>query len=197
MFEVATWLKTEFACCVFLPLRDSTYDQYCNSPPLDTVIKDLVFRIDPPLLNRVIYERLNFARREIVSDRNAFQYTLSNGSKVKCDRNDVAIYLSCIINSLFQDNFIRRIITGLAGSNVRKGLDIVLEFCKSGYISEEEIFRIRGSNGEYKLPNHIITGILLRRKRLYYNDQHSFLLNLFHSDRDELLPDPFARLCIS
>jgi hypothetical protein len=196
MFEVATWLKSEFTCSVFLPLRDSTYDQYCNFPPLDTVIKDLVFRIDPPLLDRVIYERLNFARREIVSNREVFYYTLDNSMKVTCQRNEVAIYLSCIINTLFQDNFVKRIITGLSGSNIRKGLEIVLEFCKSGHISAEEIFKIRTSNGDYRLPNHLVTGILLRRKRLYYNDIHSFLLNLFHSDRDEPLPDPFARICI-
>lgn len=47
MFDVASWLKETFPCMVFLPLRDTTYDQYRDEPPLDTVIKDLVFRIDP------------------------------------------------------------------------------------------------------------------------------------------------------
>lgn len=196
MFAVATWLKDEFPCCVFLPLRDSTYDQYSHLPPLDTVIKDLIFRIDPPLLNAVIYERLKYAQREIDSNNQPFQYTLNNSAKVTCKRHEVAIYLSCIVSSLFQDNFVRRIITGLSGSNLRYGLEIVLEFCKSGHIAEEEILKIRASNGMYKLPNHIITRILLKRKRLYYHDSHSFLLNLFHSERDEPLPDPFSRLCI-
>jgi len=196
LFEVASWLKKDYSCCVFLPLRDSTYDQFCDSPPLDTVIKDLVFRIDAPLLQRVIYQRLRFAIREIQAVNTDFSYYLANGMKVQCRRDDVARYLGCIIDTLFQDTFMRRIITGLSGSNIRKGIEIVLEFCKSGHISEDEILKIRQSDGEYRLQNHITTNILLRRKRLYYSDAHSFLLNLFASENTDSLPDPFARIYI-
>ena len=34
MFQVAEWLRTTFKCLVILPMRDSTYDQYRNEPPL-------------------------------------------------------------------------------------------------------------------------------------------------------------------
>lgn len=196
MFEVASWLKSSFSCMVFLPLRDSTYDQYRNEPPLDTVIKDLVFRIDPPLLERVIYARLNYALREIGSQQERFSYFLPNNMRVECTRPEVAGYLKSIIASLFQDQLFKRIICGLAGRNIRRGLEILLDFCKSGHIGADEILRIRASDGEHKLPNYIIAKILLKGKRKYYGDAESNIKNLFSSDDSDSLPDPFVRIAI-
>ncbi len=196
MFEVASWLKNSFSCVVFLPLRDTTYDQFRNQPPLDTVIKDLIFRIEPPLLDKVIQARLNFATREITSQGGKFQYTLNDGKRVVCDRKEVADYLKTIVTSLFQDAMFRRVITGLAGRNIRKGLEILLDFCKSGHIDAAEILKIRTSNGDYPLPNHVIAKILLKGRRKYYSDSESNIRNLFHSEETDDLPDPFVRIAI-
>jgi energy-coupling factor transporter ATP-binding protein EcfA2 len=196
MFDVASWLKSRLQCMVFLPLRDTTYDQYKSEPPLDTVIKDLVFRIDPPLLERVIYARLSYALREIQGDGNDFVYYLSNGMKVKCARSEVAEYLKAIIASLFQDHFFKRVITGLAGRNIRRGLEILLDFCKSGHIDESEILKIRSSSGAHPLPNHLISKILLKGKRRYYSDSESNIRNLFDSHEQDPFPNPFVRIAI-
>ena len=196
MFEVASWLKNNFSCMVFLPLRDTTYDQYRNEPPLDTVIKDLVFRIDPPLLDRVIQARLNFALREIAAQKAKFAYTLNNGMRVECLRTDVAYYLQTITASLFQDQLFKRIISGLAGRNIRKGLEILLDFCKSGYITSDEILKVRTRGGDHQLPSHIVAKILLKGRRKYYGDQDATIKNLFASYGDDDLPDPFIRVSI-
>lgn len=196
MFEVASWLKTSFSCVVFLPLRDTTYDQFRDQPPLDTVIKDLIFRIEPPLLDKVIQARLNFATREISSQSGKFQYTLSDGKRVVCERKEVADYLKTIVTSLFQDAMFKRVITGLAGRNIRKGLEILLDFCKSGHIDAAEILKIRTSNGDHSLPNHVIAKILLKGRRRYYADSESNIKNLFHSEESDDLPDPLIRVAI-
>ncbi|MFA0945242.1 MULTISPECIES: type I restriction endonuclease [Pseudomonas syringae group] len=196
MFEVASWLKQQFPCMIFLPLRDTTYDQFRNEPPLDTVIKDLVFRIDPPLLERVIYERLNYALRVINNQQSKFVYSLPNNMQVECSRNEVATYIQAMISSLFQDAFFKRIITGLAGRNIRKGLEILLDFCKSGHIGEDELLKARQTLGDYKLPYHLIAKILLKSKRKYYSDSESHIKNVFSSDDTDALPNPFIRLAI-
>lgn len=196
MFEVATWLKEKYPCMVFLPLRDSTYDQYCNEPPLDTVIKDLVFRVDPPLLERVVYSRLDFALREIKNNDEKFYYYLPNNMKVECSRKEVGTYIKCIFTSLFQDNLFRRIISGLAGRNIRKGLEMVLDFCKSGHITDDYIFQMRQSGGDYKLPSYLVSRILLKGNRKYYYDKESHVKNLFFSEAEDSLPDPFVRISI-
>ncbi|MCU7217562.1 type I restriction endonuclease [Pseudomonas sp. VE 196-7] len=196
MFEVASWLKETFPCMVFLPLRDTTYDQYRDEPPLDTVIKDLVFRIDPPLLEKVIYKRLNYALRVIQNQKSKFIYTLPNNMRVECARSEVATYIQSVISSLFQDTFFKRIITGLAGRNIRKGLEILLDFCKSGHIGEDELLKARQSNGGHKLPNYLIAKILLKSKRKYYSDNESHIKNLFSSNNEDSLPNPFIRIAM-
>lgn len=78
MFQVAQWLRTTFKCIVLLPMRDSTYDQYKDEPPLDTVVKDLVFRIDPPDLLRVIQSRLDYIIRITTQTDSTYIGLLSN-----------------------------------------------------------------------------------------------------------------------
>lgn len=193
VFQVANWVKSTFSCSVILPVRDSTYDNYHDEPPLDTVIKDLVFRIDPPALERVIYSRLRYALREIESEQKDFQYSVPNGATVVCKRSEVSEYLKCLVSSLFQDQLFKRIVTGLAGRNIRRGLEIFLDFCKSGHLSETEILKARANGGDYLIPRHIVSRILMKGKRRYYKDEAGFIKNVFSSRADEDLPNPFTR----
>lgn len=197
MFEVANWLKNEYGCMIFLPLRDVTYDIYKKEPPLDTVIKDLVFRISPPLLEEVIQKRLRYAMREIEADNSKFYYYLTNGIQVECERNDVENYLKCISKSLFQNHFFKKLITGLSERNIRRGLEIFLNFCKSGHIAEDEILKMRVDPENYELPNHLVTKILLKGNNKYYSDTRASLKNIFHSyPAEDIIPDPYMRLAI-
>lgn len=65
MFEAAQWLQREFRCLVVLPLRDETYDNHRDQPPLDTALKDLVFRIEPPMFQQVLVSRVQLAMRAL------------------------------------------------------------------------------------------------------------------------------------
>ncbi|WP_299945685.1 S1 RNA-binding domain-containing protein [uncultured Ruegeria sp.] len=196
MFEVAAWLKNEFRCLIFLPLRDTTYDTYSDLPPLDTVIKDLVFRIEAPLLEKVLSARMGYLLRSVGSNPEKFRFSTENGVIVSCGRNEVANFMRCIITTLFQDKHFKSIIKGLAGRNIRRGLEVVLDFCKSGHISADDILKMRLSNGEYRLPSHLVYRVLLKGNRRYFSDEKSRLVNVFHSDPRDELPDPFVRLDI-
>ena len=148
MFEVANWIKESIKAIVFLPLRDTTFDHFRRQKPLDTVVKDLIFRINPPSLKEVLYERVKYAHRlgEGKGDR---YYTLDNGIRVSYPSTEQLYYLKSILSSLFENHFFRRLISGLAGGDTRVGLEIFLDFCKSGYISENDIFMMRQSKGTF------------------------------------------------
>lgn len=195
MFEVANWIKDNIKAIVFLPLRDTTFDHFRNEKPLDTVIKDLIFRINPPSLEKVIYERIKYANRLARTSKDRF-YLLPNGWKVKYPSEDELYYLKSILSSLFQNRFFKRLISGLAGRDVRKGIEVFLDFCKSGHITEKEILIMRQKKGEFILPNHIISRVFMRGNRLFYSDVESRIKNVFHSDPSDDLPDPFIRLSI-
>ena len=195
MFEVASWLKENTSSIVFLPLRETTFDHFRHQKPLDTVIKDLIFRINPPSLKQVIYSRIKYANRlSEQSEKN--YYLLPNGIKVTYPSKDELSYLKSILNSLFQNNFFKKLIIGIAGRDIRKGIEIFLDFCKSGHINEGYILQMIQSKGDYSLPNHIVSRVFIRGNRLYYSDSDTKVKNLFYSDPSDKLPDPFVRIAI-
>ena len=195
MFEVANWIKNSINTIVFLPLRDTTYDHFKNEKPLDTVIKDLTFRIIPASLEKILYSRIKYATRLNESSETGF-YFLDNGMKVFYPKTEEIFYLRSILKSLFQNNFFKKTMIALAGSDIRIGIEIFLDFCKSGHISDSEIFKIKQSNGNHALPNHLISRIFLRGKKLFYKDENSRLRNLFNSDPNDKIPNPFTRVII-
>ncbi|MCF5708814.1 S1 RNA-binding domain-containing protein [Pseudomonas syringae] len=198
MFEAAQWLQKEFRCLVILPLRDETYDNHRDQPPLDTALKDLVFRIEPPLFQQVLIKRVQLALRELGNGGNeSLRFTLPNGYTVEYPKSDQAYYLTTIVKSLFEhDRFVRRIIVGLSGRNMRRALEIFLEFCNSGHIGEDQIFKIRQSEGGYTLPFHQVATVLLRMNRRYYDSDNSYIKNIFSSRNSDTLPGYFCRYMI-
>ena len=197
MFEAAQWLQKEFRCLVILPLRDETYDNHRDQPPLDTALKDLVFRIEPPLFQHVLVRRAQLALKQLGHGGEKLRYSLPNGFYVEYPKSDQAFYLTSIVRTLFEhDRFARRMIIGLAGRNIRRALEIFLEFCKSGYIGEDQIFKIRQSEGIYSLPLHQVATVLIRMNRRFYDSDHSYIKNIFASNRDDVLPAFFCRYMI-
>ena len=195
MFEVANWLKDTIKSIVFLPLRDTTYDHFRNEKPLDTVIKDLTFRITPASLEKVIYARIKYAAR-LSKTNSARTYILKNSIKVTYPAVEELYYLKSVLASLFQNNFFKKLLIGLAGSDLRKGIEIFTDFIKSGHITEVDILKMKQTKGEYKLSNHIVSKVFLRGNRVYYNDESSKIKNLFYSDPSDSIPNPFTRLSI-
>jgi hypothetical protein len=198
MFEAAQWLQKEFRCLVILPLRDETYDNHRDQPPLDTALKDLVFRIEPPPFQQVLIKRVQFSLKELAATGSeSLSFTLPNGFRVEYPKSDQAFYLTSIVKSLFEhDRFARRMIVGLSGRNMRRALEIFLEFCNSGHIREDHIFRIRQSEGNYTLPLHVVATVLLRMNRRFYDSDHSYIKNIFGASRDDVVPAYFCRYMI-
>ena len=155
MFEVANWIKDNIKTIVFLPLRESTYENHRYEKPLDTVIKDLVFKIHPPSLEQVLLERVAYISKLNDKNKNGY-YHLSNGIKVKYPTKDEARFLKSILNSLFNNQFFKTLISGFAGRNIRNGIEIFLDFCKSGHINEAEITKMINSDGsiQHTQPSH-------------------------------------------
>lgn len=198
MFEAAHWLQKQFRCLVILPLRDETYDNHRDQPPLDTALKDLAFRIEPPLFQHVLVRRVQLALQEMTEGgEKQLRFQLPNGFHVDYPRSDQAYYLTSIVQSLFEhDRFARRMIVGLAGRNMRRALEIFLEFCNSGHIGEDQIFRMRQSEGKHSLALHQVATVLLRMNRRFYDSDHSYIKNLFSARKEDPVPAFFCRYMI-
>jgi hypothetical protein len=60
MFEVANWLKDNIKSIVFILLRDTTFENHKYEKQLDTVVKDLIFKIKPPNLEQLLSTRIGY-----------------------------------------------------------------------------------------------------------------------------------------
>ncbi|MEM7472181.1 MAG: S1 RNA-binding domain-containing protein [Pseudomonadota bacterium] len=198
MFEAAQWLKTEFRVMVFLPLREETYDRNLSVPPLDTALKDLAFRIEAPRFDLILRERVDLAITELNQNPNKkFYYDLPNSMQATYTAADKISYLNSIMKSVFSssDN-IRRLLIGLSGRNMRRAMEIFLEFCSSGHISEDHILKIVSSQGAYVLPMPLVSQVLLRSKKRYYDSDYSYVVNLFSAEVKDDRPNFFVRYFI-
>lgn len=196
MFDVAQWLREYFPFLVIMPLRDSTYDAYQNMPPLDTVIKDLTFRIDPPDFLTVLQYRLNYIWRLQKDQLQVEGYNLSGSKHVELKKDEFINYFRSILNSIRQNSFAKDLFYGLASRNIRRGIEIFLNFCRSGHIPAEHFLKMRVTDGSYSLPAHLILNALMKGYRKYYSSNVSCIKNLFASEPTDVPPDPFARLDI-
>lgn len=200
MFQLAHWVQNEFRCLIVLPLRDVTYDLHRHDPPLDTALKQFVFRIEPPQFSDVLQARVSLALREMSHDAataSTLSYQLPNGMRVTYPAEDQALYLASILRSLYaHDRFVRQVMTGLAGRDVRLALGIFLEFCLSGHIGEDEIYKIRFFEGQHVLPLSLVARVLLRMNRRFYDGSVAYLKNIVQCDPDDPLPDHFARVTV-
>lgn len=194
MFQVSQWLRTTYKCIVILPMRDNTYDLYRDEPPLDTVVKDLVFRIDPPDLLKVIQARLDYIIR--ITNQTDSVYVLQNGFTVPIKKSELIEYFKCIMLAIRNNRMASNIFYRLSDRNTRKGIQLFEDFCKSGHVLADDIFRIRATGKEYELPSHKFLNALLRKNRRYYNGEESNFTNLFYSSHTDDFPDPFVRIDI-
>jgi hypothetical protein len=165
---------------------------------MSQTLKDLVFRIEPPLFQKLLGSRINLALRELTkAGDKMLQYDLANGIRVAYPASDQGYYLISMLRSIFEhDLYVRRLITGLSGRNMRRALEIFLEFCTSGHIGADEITKIRLSEGRHFLPFGLVTNVLLRANQRFYESDASYLKNLFDADVRDNRPHFFARLVI-
>ena len=124
IFQVAEWFRVEFNVVTIMPLRSSTYNNNRNQPPLDTVVKDLVFRIDPPNLLTVLQKRMEYIYRLEEDNLETTDFYIENGIRVEYKKEDFLEYIKYILVSIRNDSLIKRIFYSLSGKNVRLGMGV-------------------------------------------------------------------------
>jgi hypothetical protein len=198
MFQVAKYIQQEIRCLVVLPLRYETFENHRHEPPLDTALKDLVYRIEPPPFQEVLTKRLGLVVSEArCLGPNSLSYHLG-GMTIEFPVDKLERFLHAMMGALFDHKqYGRKIIIGLAGWNIRKAFEMFLEFCRSGFIQEKDIFERQLTTGQLAgLPHGVVAKVLLRTNRRYYDGDQSFVKNLFQCDPAAPKPSSFLRYWI-
>jgi hypothetical protein len=101
-------------------------------------------------------------------------------------------YFACMLLAIRNNKLAKYIFYSLMNRDIRSGIQLFEDICRSGHIKVEDIFRIRTSS-EYQMPEHDLMNALLRRNRKYYDDEKSNFANLFSASNSDDFPDPFIR----
>jgi hypothetical protein len=170
-----------------------TFENHRSEPPLDTALQDLVYRIEPPPFQKVLQSRLGLVLREARARSKSLHYVM-NGKMVQFNADQLERFLGIMMGSLFDHRrHGKNIIVGLAGWNIRRAFDMFLEFCRSGYLSEEDIFKSQVTGQQIHLAQGVVTRMLLRGTHRYYDGDRSWVKNIFQCEPDDPLPDHFVR----
>jgi hypothetical protein len=198
LFESARWIKDELEACVFLPIRDITYDLHQNEPPLDTATSsNLVFRIDAPDFISVLERRIALAIESAENGPRVRTYTLEGGLPVEYDAKEQTAYLRAILRALYvHDEAVKRLVYGIAGRDVRRALNLFIDFCESGHFSEQEALKLRKATDHDRIEFWRVVRILARGHHRFYKGDRSSIKNLFQTCESHGSPNHFLRIDI-
>lgn len=115
---------------------------------------------------------------------------------VEIRREELVEYFKLIMVAIRKDRWISNLFYRLANKNIRNGIQIFEDFCKSGHMRPNDILAMRVLGDESQVPTYRFENVLLRKNRRFYNGDESNFVNLFASDYNDDFPDPFVRVDI-
>lgn len=185
MFEVSMWIMKELKCMIFLPIRDTTFDLFKDQPPLDTTIKELQFRIDPPPFVQLLKRRIELiseeiAKKELKSGKRSINIVVGKNMHHEVKLKDMQDYISALADSILDNKrSVVPLIQGIGGRNLRNCIELFMKIARSGYISTKYIFRSHVSKNNQTIPHWNIMMALIKGSKKYYHDFDSGARNLF------------------
>jgi len=194
IFEVAQWFKNETRSCCVVSLRDETYEQYKDEPPLDTFIHSNHFFIRPPRFIDMIRRRLQLALESI--EGSPLVASVSGLGRVAIPTSRAAGFLDSIFKHLFLNpqRKISWVAEGLSGKDARSALRLFAQLIYSPHLDERHLIRAAEGEAGWFIPEHLILNAMMKTDYLFFAENHGFVSNLFNFDSDTSTSDNFIRL---
>jgi len=192
-FQLALWFMDQTKAFIILQMRDETYERFKNKPPLDTFRSGIAFHISPPRFTDVVKKRLELSMEYLSSQSSEVQnYVLPSGFKIIYPKSDLGQFLHDLYVELFERRRnISRILESLAGSDVRRALEMFVSIITSGHLGEDQITsQIKGAGG-IRISEYNILKILMRTDYRFFSKQSGFITNIFSYENDWNKPSNF------
>ena len=193
IFQLAMWMKAETKAFIIIQMRDVTFEQYKNQPPLDTYKTGPVFHITPPKFVDVVKKRLELSLEHLAQEApEILEFIAQNGTKITYPRSNTGKYLKIIYDQIFtgQQN-IARLLQALSDRNVRDSLDMFMSILTSGHMIEGRLGEQVAFGQSFEIENKILVRTLMRGDYCYYHNTSSFISNLFHCENTWERPSNF------
>jgi hypothetical protein len=171
VFQVAQWFRTQTRSFCLLPLRDETYEQFKNKPPLDAFINSVHFAITPPRFIDVVRKRLELCIQHIADNApNKLSYALPDGKRITYPATKLGEFLKTLYIDIFRSG--RRIswlLEALAGRNVRASLEMFTRILMSGHLDERQITGTLLGTESFSIRDSTIVNVLMKTDYLFFD----------------------------
>lgn len=192
-FQLALWFMGKTRSFVIIQMRDETYERYKSKPPLDTFRTGIAFHISPPRFIDVVKKRLELGIEYLAANTAKTQeFILDNGYKMVVPSSELGTFLHRLYIELFgKRRNVARVLEALAGSDVRRALEMFVSIVTSGHLSTSTIAsNVLGEGGIPLAEFHIIR-ILMRTDYRFFSENSGYITNLFFYDENWARADNF------
>ncbi len=159
---------------VFLALRPATFNQSTKSGVL-AGYHPKAFTIAPPRIDRVIRQRLQFAKK-LTSGEIPLE---ALGGRAVAGYAKLDSMLDVCLQSLDCNRELVEFLDNVSNGNVRLALDMVRGFLGSGHVDTEKIVSTFDRTGSYTIPLHEFVRAAIFVDAEHYDPQQSVFTNLF------------------
>lgn len=184
IFSLALRFTSDHRTMTILQLRDETFERYKDSKPLDTFKTGTYFHIKPPRFSSIVRRRLELALVDF--EQNApkdWAYTLENGARIVTSRENALDFLRQVYSYIFdKDPNSARLLQGIAGRNVRRGLDIFFRVLTSGHLTGEQITSISAGAGSFPITSDLVLRTIMRGDDRYFTGKSAYVVNILDFD---------------
>jgi hypothetical protein len=172
-------LEAELRCLVIVSLREEWYYHFGRRQggPM-SAYNDTVYHVPAAPVRDVLTKRLDYAIELVASQLGSTQFSLPNGVVVQAEQ--LARYLKIIQGAFQKDELISVFHESMSNGNIRTGLDIFLDFIRSGHTKATDYLETLVKKNDYVLRFHQVFKPVAHAALHYYHSDYSRVPNLVY-----------------
>jgi hypothetical protein len=172
-FLIAEAFADTWPATVFVALRPNTFHWSRQAGTLQAY-QPRAFTVSPPRIDRVVIKRLEYAQK-LMADEGRLP-TFPVGVTLRTETLDE--YLSILVRSFRRNERLMGMLDNLSGGNVRRALELIATFVRSGHTKPELALKRAKEHGGFEIPDHVFLRALLLGDAAHYDAATSLLPNL-------------------
>lgn len=184
VYLFARALEAKAQCLVVVALREEWYWHFGKAGGPLSAYHDIVFHVPAPRTRDVLQKRLDYAIG-VAEKSGPPTASVQIAGNIHLEAQHLVEYLRACRMAFFEDDAISLFFECMSNGNIRRGLEIFLDYVRSGHTRVEEYLRAFGAGRKYVLLFHQVFKPVACGSYAYYAQVRSKVPNVFVPDPTE------------
>ena len=180
VYLYARTLLAELHVPLIVSLREEWYWHFNRGGGPRTAYHDYVYHIPCPLARDVIKKRLDYAITTLSNEHLPHPSFHLHGITVQAE--SLVKYLHVLKSALIDSEELGSFYECFSNRSIRRGLDIFLDFVRSGHTETDVYLKSLIHDGEYIIAFHQLFKSVTRGSYAYYSEANSRMPNVFQME---------------